>query len=315
MINKLVISHFFLLFGFTLTGCSTDVVEKIYTTAWSDNSEKIAFVERRHEEVHGVDESAIKNIEYRVGIINRDGESKQFITNYFKGSKFDYPTSRNDLYYKSNAGYVLVGVGNSGRVVVDHEVFTDDYDYYVFDLNGNIIYKISKDPQQYCESFTTVFPPIRATPSPSGNLIAKVEATSDCGLEVSFLDYSKNFQVVNKNRITGVAITGLFWVNENNLLINACIWGGCTDNWVLVRPGREKTVSIDNDLFISLCLAGAIVSSNINQSGEKIKWSDPGSTLEVIKTQDYSGTELNWMENTDTRLPDNPENCISIENI
>jgi len=298
-----------------ISGCSTDVIKDIVATSWSDNSKKIAFIERRYEKRYNVTDSSIENIEYRLGVIDRNNEFRQYITDYFKGSKSSNLFTTQEIHYKSNAGYFLVRVGDSGSYIKNNVIFTDEYEYFLYDIEGNIIHKITKAPQQYCDNFNTIIPSIRAMPSPSGNLIAKVETTINCELEITILNYNHNFEALNIQRIDGIAIAGLFWVDEKNLLINACLWVGCTDNWILIRPEEEESVSIDNELFLSLCLAGKIVSSNINSSDEGIEWSDPGRNLEIVKIGDYSGTELNWRTNSDTRKPNDPEDCINIENV
>lgn len=192
----------------------------------------------------------------------------------------------------------------------DDGIFTDKYEYHLYDLSGNITNTISKTPKQYCKTFNTYIPSIRVLPSPSGDLVAKVETTAECELEIRILDYNNNLSTLYSKRINGLAVAGLFWVNESNLLINSCLWIGCTEGWVLLRVGAEKEIPISAELFNSLCLAGSVVSSSVNAAGEKID-----NNLVVGRIESYAGTELSRLPTGPTRGPDNPTNCVSVENI
>ena len=299
----------FLIAALMASGCSKDVVD-IVATAWSDDSEQIAFLERSYEKKYNGSDYAIKNIEYRIGTIGRDGGSIQYRTDQFSGGGSDNLYRNKELYFRSRAGYFLVRVGNSGTSVRDDRIFTDTHEYYLYDMSGNLSNTISKTQEQYCKTFNTYIPSIRAVPSPSGDLIAKVETTSDCELEIRILDYNNNLSTKFSKRIDGLAVAGLFWVNESNLLINSCLWIGCTEGWVLLRVGAEKAIPISAELFNSICLEGVIVSSSVNAAGDKVD-----NNLAIGKNETYSGTELNSRTTGPTRSPDNPENCVDIENI
>ena len=298
-----------------ISGCSkTENVQEISAASWSDNSEQIAFLEKKYDRVHGIDETSIKNIRYRLGITDRNDRSRQYITqdfNYRNEQLTDL--SSKELYYKSNSGYFLVRVGNSGSFISNSEIFTDNVEYEFYDSSGNIIHQILKTPNEYCDQFHTAIPVIRAMPSPTGNKIAVVETLSTCELNIDIMTYNGSFEVLTTERIEGIGIGGLFWVDENNLLINSCLWIGCTDNWTLIRIGEIH--SINQELFESICLSGVVVSSEINASWEKIDWSHPGNHPNISETESFNHTELGYFKESNTRKPDNPEGCISIENI
>ena len=300
-----------------ISGCSKKVVE-IVATSWSDDAEEISFLERRYDSTYSGSDNNPKNVEFRIGIVDVNGDNKKYVTGYFeRGSRTDRLYDRHELQYKSTAGYHLVRMGDSGSfsVNVDGDLFTDVYEYFIYDVEGNNIHKIVKDPQQYCGLLSHHHPSIRVMPSPSGNLVARVEATVDCELEIAILDYTQNFKTLSSRRITGGSIGGLFWVDDGNLLINACPSTFCPGNWYLIRPEEEGSISINIELFHSLCLAGSIVSSDINSSGEKIDWSNSESKLEIVEVDNYDYTELWSRRNSGTRKPDDPENCVSIETI
>lgn len=69
---KHVARYLFLVAIVFASGCSKDVVENV-ATAWSDDSEQIAFLERSYKKTYNVSDYSIKNIEYRIGTIGRNG--------------------------------------------------------------------------------------------------------------------------------------------------------------------------------------------------------------------------------------------------
>ena len=324
MFNKLT-KNILLLFILFSVGCTERVtVEEIVSTAWSDTSLQIAFYELRYTEVTTTGDSSpsIENIEYRLGTIDRNGEAKQYYTDYFRryGREYFNSLSINNkaLQFKSNSGFVLARVGDSGRYYLDNTIYTAERDYIVYDLNGNVLHQISKDPAQYCGAAAAPDTDmIRALASPNGTLIVKVESTTDCELEVSFLDPSDDFNVTETKRITGQFIGGLVWVNDNNLLIHACDRISCNESWILVRAGQVDAIPVTDEEFSNLCLAGAIFRTDINDIGELIKWDSPqtGVLVEEANQDHYKESELTTLGNRTVRMPDNPDGCISIETI
>lgn len=297
-----------------LAACSKEHMSEISATAWSDDSEQIAFLEKSFVRIKGINGIADKNIKYRLGLTDRNDDSRKYISEYFNFKKDIFKDlTPKDVYFKSDAGYFLVRSGSSGSIIKNGEIFTDNVDYNFYDLDGNIIYQISKKPDEYCEQFSTALPVIRAVPSPSGAKVAVVETTSSCELEIKILTYNGGFEVLTSETISGMAVAGMFWVGDNNLFINSCLWVGCSDNWNLFRIGEIHL--IDDDLFDSLCLSGVVVSSNINSSWERIEWSKTGQSPNIILTDDFNHTELGYFNESNTRKPDDPENCISVDHI
>ena len=297
------------------TGCSKENVGEIAAVSWSDDSEKIAFLEKNYEEVSSPFDVQVENIRYRIGITDREDQSREYITgsfNHHNNSLNDL--ARKEVYYKSQSGYFLVRVGSSGSYSENGNIFTDKFEYNFYDPNGSIIHQISKMKNEYCEEYHhTAIPSIRAMPSPSGMKIAVVETTRECELNINILTYTGIFEPLTTERIQGVGIGGLFWVDENNLLVNACPLGRCSDNWNLVRTGEVH--SINQEIFESICLSEAIVSSEINSAWEKIEWDSPQNHPSIIEIDSFNYTELGYFKDSNTRTPDNPEDCININDI
>jgi len=310
----------FLLLALLSVGCTKEVVvEEIVSTAWSDDSFQIAFYEARHIEEHNISSINIKNIEYRLGILDRNDGSKVYLSDYFRRSGREHSNliniSNKELQFKSSAGFVVARVGDSGHYYLDNVIYTADLDYIVYDLDGNILHQISKAPV-YCDgSAYHDIGRIRVLASPDGTLIVKAESSTDCELEVNFLDPGNDFNVTEIKRISGDSIGGLFWVNNNNLLIRACLQSNCAESWVLVRPGQSGVISITDNEFSNLCLAGAIVRPDINSEGELISWNHPASEpgIDTATLEHYNDSEFTTLLERTVRAPDNPDACISIE--
>jgi len=301
-----------------LIGCSTTTVESISATAWSDNSDSIAFIEQNYENHNSIFSSGptSDNIKYRLGVINRDGTSKKYISDFYSGSKtgFSRFVDSIELFYRSDGGYFVMKIGNSGRVSRNGVSITDDVDIFIIDTEGNENYLVSKKPDNYCEFNIGLFPVIRSIPSPNGNTLATIQDTINCNLSITFVNSGDSFSLIENQVIDGIEIIGLFWVDDSHLLINSCLQIPCNDNWNLIKIGENPRV-IDDELFLSLCLDAVVVGSDINSIGEQIIWSDPDTSPEIRSNVIYSGRDLNWSFNSDERKLDDPNNCVSIGEI
>ena len=310
--NIKLFTSIILLQVFCISGCS-ETFSTIVATAWSDNSEKIAFLEQRHKEKSTGVSKTIGNVKFRLGIINKEGDEKQYITDYFSRSPSGRAYSSLEIFFKSNAGYFVVKIGESGTYSINGVPFTDNYDYHVFDMNGTILHSISKQKDQYCEYNTGLHPSIRVVPSPDGNYLAVFKTLSTCELDIQILDVNDDFSITDTQRIAGITSVGMFWIGEDQLYVNACLTlGSCDDNWVLIKPGVES-ITIDPELFSSLCLDGVTLSGNVNSNGENIVWNDLSEPILIENIKNDISLGLNWRFVSINRELDNPENCVNIE--
>lgn len=310
--NKKLYSLIILLQVFFVSGCS-ETFSTVVATSWSDNSEKIAFLEQSHEEkITGVSTS-IRNVKFRLGVINRKGDEKKYVTDYFKRNKSGRRYTLLEIFFKSKAGYFVVKIDESGSHSTNGVTFIADYDYHIFDMDGDILHSISKQKDQYCEYHTGIYPSIRVVPSPDGDYLAVFETLSSCELDIQILDVNDDFSLIDRQIIAGITSDGMFWIGEDQLYINSCLsLGSCEDNWVLIRPGVEPW-TISPELFSSLCLDGVILSGNINFNGEYIEWKDLNKPIIIKDIKNDISSGLNWRLVSIDRELDNPENCVSVE--
>ena len=303
---------FLLISVITSTGCTSNTVENIVASSWSDDSEEIAFLEQRYEETYAVSDMTIGNVRYRVGVVDKNGENRKYITEYFKGSSSGLAYNSQQIYYKSSAGYFVVKIGDSGNSKSNGVVFTDEYDYHIFDTTGETVHSLSKTPNEYCEYFSGIHPALQATPSPSGKYIAVFETSSTCDLDIKILDTTDNFSIIDNQSFPGVNSVGAFWIGETQLFVNTCLAVVCKESWVLVRPGVEALL-LSNDLISTLCLEDVNISPDINTSGIKIVWEDPSKDIIFDEVNEFNSDTLNWRMISFSRLPDNPDGCVYIE--
>lgn len=311
---KIVLALLFLLLT---AGCSSKHRD-IVAVAWSDDGQEIAFLERSYKTGYrGVARSTF-DIKYRIGVTDREGGHKEYITDFFEGNTSG--STFQELFYKSNMGYVVAKIGKSGfytetnanEPIGQGTVFTDRFDYHIFDMSGNLLHSISKKPNEYCRYYSGLQPSIRVMPSQSGRYLAVSETTSDCELDVRILDFNDDFAVIDSQRFAGVTSVGMFWINESQLFVNTCLGVVCEDNWVLVRPGVEALL-LEQELFNRLCLDGIVISGDINSAGERIIWNSPEGALQIEDIRGDLPNSLNWkMISIDRELND-PENCVYIE--
>ncbi len=302
----------------TFVACTKmeNVFDGIVATSWSDDSSEIVFLEKRHVDRKTLTDVETKKIQYRVGLTDRSGQSKRYITDYFDGiSNIGSRIDIEEVFYKSNLGYFVVRVGGYFRQVLGLTEVDDREVLYIFNRDGSVLKKIFSHPRTPLYLSLSNRPKTRIIPSPSGSIIAVVEAIENDLLEVAIRDYSQNFEVVQKTTISGNTVDGLFWGDGQNLLVNApVVESPNRNNWTLLRS--NEVISISDELFSSLCLSDVRVARDINVIGEQIDWEPKGETPTIVIAQDYSESELKSVNpDIETRAPNDPENCVHIDEI
>jgi len=302
----------------TLIGCTkvqVEHVEKITAAAWSDDGNKVLYSKVEYDEIKevmffgGTGEVKTDNEARTLYLSDKEMSSSEYLTDFYGISSWEVDTSK--LHFKSEMGYVVTRSGSSGAYQkgVDGPIHTSGVDYRIYDLNGNTLYRISKEKDSYCENFSTVIPSIKAFPSPDGSKIAVAESMKTCELDIKVLDFENDFEVVHRTKVEGAGISGMFWLDEQNLFINSCSSYGCSDEWYLVRA--DENTYVNDDQFASLCLGGAIVNSDINKDFEKLHIVSDDK-IEIYETDDFSSTGFHMYGGPNTRRPDSPEGCVSV---
>jgi len=290
-----------------VSGCSCSTNhEYISAVAWSDDNQKIAYLHQKYKEEYIYPEAPhVEDEEYTLNIVNRKGEEAISLSKNFTG----YGT---ELFYNENAGYFVIR--NQEIEHTPQKFNNQTIDYYILDLNGNIIHELNLENTELCQYVFGILPSIRAIPSPSGSILAVVTIATDCDLNIEFLDSKNNFSLLTDIKIEGGKyIAGAFWVTENDFLLNACVNRTCEENWISVKIEGESQL-ISTEEFNSLCLEGVLLFDDINTLGEKIVWSDPANKPEIIENQRYTGENLGVLGHILREL-DNPENCISVDDL
>jgi len=291
-----------------LVSCSfTEHIETIPAVAWSDDSEEIAFIFQKYEITNVLSvTSGEKNPSYQIRIVNRDGSNLREIGNYFSNYG-------NEIFYKQLANYFVVSnqesILNLGNIKSDVNI----PDYYIINLDGEIIKELVIRPEEYCDKFRGNLRSIRVVPSPNGDTLAVVKSTVDCTLSIDLQDAKNEFSSSQKYLVEGNDIVGLFWGSNHTLLVNACIDYSCNPNWYVFNLiGELKHISLET--FNSLCLGNITISPDLNMDSEKIVWIEPGKAPQIKKNQKYEGNELG-IKGSIVRDLDNPENCIDVDEV
>jgi len=285
------------------TGCtSTSTHEYISAVAWSDDNEQIAYILQQYDEktVYPFSRNN-ENERYTLKLIGIDGSNNRVVSDNIKG----YGT---ELYYKKEAQYFIIRNQENNKRI---EKFNPDtIDYYILDLEGNIIREIKVNEGLSCPYYLSSISPVSIIPSPSGQILAIVSMSVGCQIEATFLDVDDEFAELQNTIIDGSNIANTFWLSDDYFFLNVCTNPKCKANWYLLKLDNTAKF-IDKEEFNSLCLQGVLIGDEINSLGEKIVWNNPKEPIQIIKNQDSTSIELKELGLIFRNL-DNPENCTLV---
>lgn len=298
-----------------LQGCTSEE-STIEASSWSDSSTEIAYLEHIYDVSVG---GGVSNSRVRGGISDLDGKNKKSITQKMRIYDLNSPAMLFEIVYKSSNDYVLVRRANSLFGCDSEGNFTDNIEYSIFYLNGDLLKSFLKRPLSPCipnpKIQLSYYPAsMRIMPSVSGSIIAVAETIDTSTVELAFYNYADGFnESYKKFTLNGFLIGGLFWINDDYLLINV-LPDSVSTGWLLVTS--DKVTPLDDSTFQALCLEGVRVGSQVNELGDFIRWQKLKNKPVIEKSDDYYNTELkSWTTAVITRKADNPVNCIAVESL
>jgi len=256
---------------FTLSGCGGwKNGQSISTVVWADDGSEIAFIQSDYQYKDLWPTGAeIKNEKYQLKITDRNRTYTSNIGPEFSGQV-------TTLYYKKSAGYFVMGKQESETTATD---------YYVLDMKGNILHEISAINNLYCPTSGLQFHRIRALPSPDGRIIAVAQTTTNCEIQIHFLDLQNNFTSIDSQRVTGRDINIFYWGSDSRLILSTCNETCGDKNWLITL--NQPPAEIEYNTINNVCVEGLQKSSPINAQGEILLWNKPKEKMRILSWTAY----------------------------
>ncbi len=300
-----------------LLGCSSRSNKKeILAAGWSDDTEYIAVLERSYVKETGFLSLTAKNVNYSITVTERDLTSTYNTISNIKGSKNALTPLISEVFYKSLSSYILIKTDETDTWAIGADSTPEPKtDYIAIDLSGDILFEFKKT-DSFCVERGLPYPLLRAAPSPDGNIIAFAEVNDDCKIHLTLFDVNSRFAEVAKVSIPGIGFSGLFWVDNSSLIVNACTSKACFDNefvGINIADSEIFQRAVVAETFDSLCLDGVIVNPSLNRNGEYI-FLNENNALQIEKIHQYEFEHLRNVFRRNARNMDNPTDCVSLSN-
>lgn len=110
------------------------------------------------------------------------------------------------------------------------------------------------------------FQRIMVVPSPDGSVIAVVQTTRQCKIQIEFLDALNNFSILSNFTISISDFSTISWINQTEILVELCV-EYCGDAFYSVGVTEEPKLLDANYRQLEACLFTQTSSSFISRKG------------------------------------------------